>query len=194
MTVNTRTRRSADATGRSTGSFRDARFKKQNAPPEGGPWFWLTRDMVVSYAMRAMSQNAWLIIARICDEHMAHAGSLNGELTVTFSDFEEFGVRRGSIKSAIAEAVALGFIEIAQQGAPGRGPFKGRATLYRIAWLPTCTGDAAATNWKRFTSLAAARKAADAARKAAASKSVVTRQTARTRAAVVDFPRLVAAE
>ena len=62
MTENSRTRRGTDATGRSTKTFRDARFRKQNHPPAGQPFVWLTKEILESFAWRATSQNARLLI------------------------------------------------------------------------------------------------------------------------------------
>ncbi|WP_056195543.1 hypothetical protein [Methylobacterium sp. Leaf123] len=112
-------RRKADATGRSTGKFADPRFKKLNAVPQGQAFLWLTRDMVESPAWRAMSQNARLVIDRVCVEHMGHGGGQNGFLPVTYDDFENAGIRRGSIRRAIAEALALGFVQMTQKGTRG---------------------------------------------------------------------------
>lgn len=162
--------RKVDATGRSTKGLADSKHRKRNQPPDGAAFIWMTREMCESYALRAMSQNARMVVDRICVEHMAHAATQNGSLTVTFDNFEEFGIRRGSIYSAIEEAVAMGFVDLVQKGAPGYGPFPGKANVFRIAWLPTNTGEPATKRWDRFRSLHAARKLAREVRKAAAAR------------------------
>lgn len=91
--------------------------------PKGQAFVWLTRDIIESPAWRAMSQNARLVIDRVCLEHMAHGGGQNGFLPVTYDDFENAGIRRGSIRRAIAEALALGFVEMTQKGTRGWGEF-----------------------------------------------------------------------
>ena len=96
---------------------------------------------------------------------MAHAGTQNGALPVTYDDFEHFGIRRGSIASAIAEADAIGLAQVTKPGERGWGGFKGRATLFRIAWLPTATGEPPCTKWRRFESLEEARRVGEAAKR-----------------------------
>lgn len=124
-----------------------------------------------------MSLNARLVVDRVAIEHMAHAGTQNGALPVTFDDFERFGIRRGSISAAILEAAAIGFVDVAEQGTRGWGAFKGRATRFRLAWLPTAAGDPETTRWRRFTSLKDAQRAAAHAR-----------ETGRTRRSVKKAP------
>ncbi len=165
MTENSRTCRGIDATGRSTKTFRDPRFRKQNHPPAGQPFVWLTKEILESFAWRAASQNARLLIDRVCVEHMAHAGTRNGALPVTYDNFEHFGIRRGSIASAIAEVDAIGLVKVAKIGERGWGGFRGRATLFRLAWLPTATGESPCSKWRRFESLEEARRVGEAAKR-----------------------------
>ena len=163
--------RKADATGRSTTALADRKHRTRNQPPkdEGG-FIWMTKEMVESYAMRAMSKNARMVVDRICVEHMSHAATKNGALIVTFDNFEQFGIRRGSIYSAIDEAVAIGFIDLVEKGARGYGQFPGKPNVFRIAWLPTATGEPASRRWDRHRSLAAAQRIAKEARRAAAAR------------------------
>ncbi|WP_157861942.1 hypothetical protein [Methylobacterium sp. Leaf361] len=179
--------RKVDATGRSTSQPASSKDRKRNRPPEG-PWVWFTSEMMESPAWRAMSLNARLVVDRITVEHMAHAGTQNGALPVTFDDFERFGIRRGSIAAAIQEAAAIGFVDIAEQGTRGWGAFKGRATRFRLAWLPTAAGDPETTRWRRFTNLKEAQRIASQAR-----QSGDTRRASK-KALPVTQPMRVAAE
>ena len=158
------TARRVDATGRSTGKFLDSKFRKLNSVPNGQAFVWFTREMVESPAWRAMSQNARLVVDRVCVEHMAHGGGQNGSLPVTYDDFQRTGIRRGSIRRAIAEALALGFVEMTRKGTRGYGDWAGAPSLFRLAWLPTSENGPATIRWRRFETLAAAEAAAAEAR------------------------------
>ena len=52
------------------------------------------RAMVESPAMRALSLAARKALDRIEIEHMNHGGAQNGQLPVTYRDFEAWGIRR----------------------------------------------------------------------------------------------------
>lgn len=179
--------RKVDATGRSTSQPASSKDRKRNHPPSG-PWVWFTSEMMESPAWRAMSLNARLVVDRIAVEHMAHAGTQNGALPVTFDDFERFGIRRGSISAAILEATVVGFVDVAEQGTRGWGGFKGRATRYRLAWLPTAAGDPETARWRRFSSLKEAQRIASQAR-----QSGGTRRSEK-KAAPASLPMRMAAE
>ena len=73
-------------------------------------------EMLESPAWRVLSLSARRVFDRIQIEHAHHGGRENGRLPVTFKDFEEFGLDRHSIRPAIAELDALGFIRITQHG------------------------------------------------------------------------------
>src|SRR4051812_25955695 len=91
-----------NAKGRSTGRFSNSRFKKMNKPPVGEPWIWLTREILESCAWRALSHAGQKIVFRVILEHLAHGGSQNGDLPVTYRDFEHYGVGSNSIYPALS--------------------------------------------------------------------------------------------
>jgi hypothetical protein len=105
--------------------------------------------MLESEAWRCLPHFAKMVVFRICIEHMHHAGTENGALKVTYADFEEFGVRRKSIRSAIAKAVEHGFIRITQPGRRSSGPNRWPAH-YALTWLPLKDGSAATNAWKAW--------------------------------------------
>jgi hypothetical protein len=138
------------------------RLVQLNQPPAGENWVWVTREMLESFASRALSANARLVINRVALEHLVHAGTANGELPVTYADFAQYGLRRSSILPAIAEAVALGFVCRTQEGQRAWGGYQGSPAKYRLTWLPLFNGTPATNEWKRFKSLAAGRKTGSA--------------------------------
>lgn len=117
--------------------------QRRNSPPPDMPWVWLTRDLLESEAWCTLSLAARRLIERIIIEHMNHAGTENGNLVVTYTDFTKFGLRRSSIATAIAEAVGRGLIAVTQQGRPSTGPDRW-PTRYAVGWLPMKDGTAAA--------------------------------------------------
>ena len=123
------------------------RFERANRPPPQEVWIWLTREMMESPAWSALTAPARRVIDRILIEHMHHAGTENGELVVTFDNFEAIGVPRHSAKCAIAVAVALGFIDITFKGVRSHGAAR-RPSKYAITWLPQNDGTPASNRWK----------------------------------------------
>jgi hypothetical protein len=132
--------------------------KRANRAPQDMPWIWLSREMLESEAWRAIKTlSAKRVLERIILEHMAHAGTENGNLTVTYADFIAYGVRKKSIPSAIAIVEGLGWIDITVQGkqAVEEDRYPSR---YALTWLPQPARGKPATNrWRQMTTRAAAR-------------------------------------
>jgi hypothetical protein len=137
-----------------------------------GPFTWYSIEMLESPAYCTLSLSARRVIDRIRIEHARHGGKENGKLIVTFQDFENYGIHRNAIAPAIREAAALGFIRITQTGRGGNGEFR-VPNRFALTHLETGTGraeeTAAPTNdWRRITTMEAALRIAEAARKAPA--------------------------
>lgn len=117
--------------GQRTGKSRRLRLK--NKPPEGETWVWVTQEMLNSPAWRYLSGNAQKIVSRLIVEHLTHAGTKNGNLICTYSDFESYGIRRNSIAVAIREAENAGWIKVTKGWA-----YRGHRepSVYRLTWLP----------------------------------------------------------
>ena len=81
---------------------------------------------------------------------MEHGGAANGRLIRTYTDFHGSGLRRSSISLAIRQAVALGFLKVANSGQRSVAQFR-NASWYTLTYLhgrgesPKPTDD-----WKRF--------------------------------------------
>ena len=87
------------------------------------------------------------VLDRLCIEHMAHAGSENGNLKCTYGDFEACGIRRKSIAPALRRLEALGLIETIEKGTIAKGEFRFPAR-YRLTFL---AGNIPATHeWRRI--------------------------------------------
>jgi hypothetical protein len=129
--------------GRSTGQFKVRRGLKI-----GSQFVPHTIDMLQSPAWRVLSQSARRVLDRIEIEHMAHGGSENGRLPVTFDDFERYGVHRHSIAPAIRECEALGFAEITQRGIAGNAEFRS-PHHYRLTYMPAMAREPATHEWRK---------------------------------------------
>jgi len=81
-------------------------------------------EMLESPAWRVLSLSAIRVLTRIEIELRHHGGNDNGKLIVTYDDFVEYGVDCHSIRPAIRELEALGFIEITVRGRAGNSEFR----------------------------------------------------------------------
>ena len=110
-----------------------------------------TIEMLEAPAYRVLSLAAHRVMDRIHIELGHHGGHDNGKLPVTYNDFVEYGIHRHAIGPAIRELVALGFVEVTEQGRAGnaefRSPNKFRLNYaYALNMKPT-------DEWKRIQSL-----------------------------------------
>lgn len=127
----------------------DTRRKQSERTAIDGPFIPYRREMLESPAFRALSHSAMRILHRLEIEHMAHAGTENGNLICTYQDFANYGVSMGAIKAALSQLVALGFIEIEVQGRRSKGGLK-IPSRYRLTYLPESGVNAKPTDeWAR---------------------------------------------
>jgi hypothetical protein len=132
-------------------------------------------EMLESPAYRALSLSAHRVLARIEIELAHHGGTLNGRLPVTYDDFEKYGIHRHSISAAIREAVALGFVEVTEQGRAGNAEWRS-PSLFRLTYraadgLPS--NDGCSHEWRRIGDPSEAERIAKMARKAKPEKAKV---------------------
>ena len=101
-----------------------------------GQFIPLTIEMLRSPAFRVLSLTAHRILFRLGIELADHGGRDNGDLPVTFTDFEQFGVGdRHMIGPAIREIIALGFVELTKPGRSGNGAHR-MPNRFRLTYLP----------------------------------------------------------
>lgn len=91
--------------------------------------------LLASEAWQSLSGNDLKILSRLELEHLRHAGKQNGNIVCPVRDL---GVRRHSIKPALARLIAKGMLEI-KRGRPGTVGY-GKAHRYRLTYLPTWAG------------------------------------------------------
>jgi hypothetical protein len=90
------------------------------------------------------------VVERVMIEHMQHGGADNGNLPVTYDDFQSYGIRRASIKQGISISEELGWIDIVQPGLRGHGKAR-RPTRYGLTWLPRGDWTPASDRWRTVT-------------------------------------------
>src|SRR5450759_2705349 len=93
-------------------------------------------DMLRSPAYCALSLSARRVLDRLEIEFADHGGTDNGKLPVTYDNFERYGIHRQAIFPAIRETVALGFVEITQEGVAGGAEFR-KPALFRLTYRHT---------------------------------------------------------
>ena len=107
-----------------------------------------------SPAYRVLSIAAHRATSRIEIELAHHGGQDNGKLPVTFKDFVNYGIARSSIGPALAEAEALGFIEITERGKRARAANYRRPNLFRLTTRPELEGvGPERCRWRRFKTI-----------------------------------------
>ena len=106
-----------------------------HGPPEGQPWFWMTKAMLGSITFRALSISARRVLDAAIYEHMSNGGAENGNLGVTYDQLEAWGVTTADVRKALAELFATGFLRRTSEGMFTMG---GRTQArYALTWLPT---------------------------------------------------------
>ena len=134
-----------------------------------------TIRMMESPAYRVLSLSAHRVIDRICIEHAHHGGTDNGKLPVTYENFVEYGIHRHAIAPAIREAVALGFIEVTEQGRMQAGEFRS-PSLYRVTFIVSRDG-MPTDEWQKIQTMEEAEMIARQARMPVANSKSRCRKT-----------------
>jgi hypothetical protein len=110
-------------------------------------------EMMESPAYRVLSLSAHRVLSRIEIEWAHHGGQDNGQLPVTFDDFERYGVNRHAIGPAIAELEALGFIVVTEKGKKALAADYRRPNKFLLTSRPTHKGADPLHSWKRFRTI-----------------------------------------
>jgi hypothetical protein len=121
--------------------------EKRNRPD--GPFIWMTRELLESDAWRTAPINTVRFVMRLMIEHMAHAGTENGNLICTFDDLSKWGVGRRFIVKAQKEAIRRGLVYRTQKGCRSAGAGR-RPHRFGLGWLPGHDGSAAPSRWKLY--------------------------------------------
>ncbi len=128
-----------------------------------GPFVGHLIQMLEAPAFRVLSLSAHRLLSRVEIEHAHHGGRDNGKLPVTYDDFENYGIDRHAIAPATREVVALGFLQVTEQGRAANAEYR-TPNKFQLTYL--ATGSAGATDeWKRIETIEQAKAIALAARK-----------------------------
>ncbi len=109
----------------------------------------MTRDMLASPAMRALSLTGRRLLDFLLIENMNHAGTDNGALLATKDQLMAFGLSRRLIAPAVRELVFLGLVRV-ERGRLTRGGVKA-PNLYRLTFYADNEGAPATNEWKGTT-------------------------------------------
>lgn len=130
-----------------------------------------SRELLESFAYRALSLSAHRALSRIEVEWCKHSGKDNGKLPVTFDDFVDYGVHRSAVGPALAELEALGFIEITERGKMAQAAEYRRPNKFRLRTREELEGvGVGGCQWRRFKTLDEAEDVATDARKRSVEK------------------------
>ena len=114
--------------------------------------------MLKSDAWRDLSINGRRMLDLLEIEHLAHGGYENGNLTVTYCQFVEWGIRREAVNKTIKELEHLGWIEVQRGGYRGFArswPHRYRLTYRRTRIVPDNGAPylvAPTDDWRRYHS------------------------------------------
>jgi hypothetical protein len=152
----------------------DARQKRRNRSGQAagiskehipGPFNWRLVEMQKSPAYRVLSLSARKVLDRLEIELAQHGfkSEENGNLPCTYVHFVEYGVESKAVARAIRELVALGFVEITQQGSAGNAEHR-QPTLYLLTYRPFGSHKYIGNGWRRIGDIEEAEAVAAAAR------------------------------
>jgi hypothetical protein len=94
-----------------------------------------TASLLSSDAWRAMSLRARRLIDLLELEHLAHAGTENAHLKLTWRQMREAGIGNDHIAATIAEVETLGLVTVTHKGC-FRGAARQSPSTYRLNYLP----------------------------------------------------------
>ncbi|WP_024577966.1 MULTISPECIES: hypothetical protein [unclassified Afipia] len=136
-----------DNRGRATGAIAGKRMRRALGLPQGvGFCVPVPRDLLISPAWLAMSDQCRKLIDGLMAEHADHGGLENGNLKAPYDMLQSRGMRRGKILDAIIEAEALGIVD-PTRGVRSYGSRKA-PSKYRLTWLGTPDGMTPTNEWK----------------------------------------------
>jgi hypothetical protein len=119
--------------------------------------FQFTRAVLESPVLGVLSRSACICLFRIVLEHVRQWKNDTSRLTVTYKQFEEYGVCKHDIALALRELEALGLMRITERGRGGNAEYR-MASKFRLTIAPGGTGE--------FREFKTAEEAEAAARKA----------------------------
>jgi hypothetical protein len=110
-----------------------------------------TISMLKSPAFCVLSLSARRVLDRLEIEFASHGGRDNGQLPLTYTQLEAYGLHKDAIAPAIRECVALGFVEVTQRGRASSTAEYRHPSKYRLTYRPTEDG-VMSDEWRRIKS------------------------------------------
>jgi hypothetical protein len=131
-----------------------------------GQFAWQPIDIKTSPVWEILGLAERRVLDRIELELARHAGKDNGNLPVTFDDFQRYGIDRKAIGPALRVIGALGVAQITEHGRAGNADFR-KPNLFRLTYRPTNDGETwkdPTDEWRNIKTKKEARALARAAR------------------------------
>ncbi len=131
-----------------------------------GPFNAYLVEMKRSPAWQVLNMPERRMLERLEEEHNKHGATKNGELIVTYKDFIAARISRKKIKPSQRTIVALGFVEITEQGyGGGKHADDRRPTKFRLTYFRAHDAEGDGTHeWRGITTVEEAVAVATAAR------------------------------
>lgn len=176
--------RKANAKGRSTGRILHVgKARRWKLAPGFVP---LPGELIQSHAFLRLSSTAYRILMFLIREHQEHGGAENGALLLPHKQVRDLGTSGKSIKPAINQLIALGFIRRTSETSDRVQQMLGgsdNASTFALTWLPTLDGELPTNDFARLDQIDVDRilglserrklRKAQAAKRAAVAKGAV---------------------
>lgn len=141
--------RGVDKTGRSTTKV--IRFGKAKRWTFAEQFVGHPLSLRESPGFRALTMPPRRILDFLELEHMAHAGTENGQLLAPYKQLVAFGVSRRDICPGLDMLEAFGIIRRTERGERLEG--RPKASKYALTWLPTHDGAQPTEDYRRVTAV-----------------------------------------
>ncbi|MFZ5719301.1 MAG: hypothetical protein ACOY5Y_07535 [Pseudomonadota bacterium] len=123
-----------------------------------GRWVPRSLEMLESPAWRVLPLAARKVLERIEIEFLRRNRTNNGAIVCTYDDLVVYGVRRASIRRALAQLEALGLLKIVVRGHRAATDLN-FPSLYRLTYVQGVNDIEATHDWRNFDTEAKARAA-----------------------------------
>jgi hypothetical protein len=124
-------------------------MKKLQRKPKteiGEPFVALRRSMYKSKVFRALSPWAQILLRCLEDKHLETGGKENGRLSVSYTDFEAWGIRRASIPDLLQEVIDFGFVKKIKKG--WFSPERKYKSEYLLTYVEDAYGNKPTDEWR----------------------------------------------
>lgn len=127
----------------------DAMTKNGKSWLSGVPWIAMRHDLMTSPAWLLRPISLVRLIERLQIEHLEHAGTANGQLSVSFRQFQAFGISRRMIAPTIHLGEGLGLIRV-NRSTVISGPLR-EPHSYQLTFIPAKDAKGPSDEWRKVS-------------------------------------------